>query len=280
MSKDLLSLLIIISVIFGINISYSQDIDSGTIQLSKNLTVRKIEKDMYLITHSFPWPANSLLCRLTPSDFILIDTPWENQATQLLVEWIRKISADNEFHLRVINTHFHRDNLGGNEYLLQQNIPVYGSDLTVRLLNEKLKDPAQDNISDILKQPEYKEYYKAFRKTKLKPPNHTFILNDGLKFELGEETVEIYYPGPAHTQDNIVVYFHKRKILFGGCMVKALNWKGLGYTGDAHLPEWPLSLQNLLKKFPQSRIIIPGHGDYGDKKLIDHTLHLLKNNRK
>jgi glyoxylase-like metal-dependent hydrolase (beta-lactamase superfamily II) len=115
------------------------------------------------------------------------------------------------------------------------------------------------------------------QKTVLKPPNHSFKINDGLKFEIGNEMVEIYYPGPGHTQDNIVVYFHQRKMLFAGCIVKALRWKGLGFTGDADLKEWSNSLKKLLDKFPQSRIVIPGHGSYGDLSLIHHTLKLLRN---
>lgn len=266
---------IIFSIIIGTNVSYTKSNESNTLKLSEDLIVQKLEKDIYIVIHSFPWPANSLLYKLTPSDFILVDTPWENNATKLLVEWIKQ--NNSKINLRIINTHFHRDNLGGNGYLLKQNIPVYGSDLTVKLLNERLNDPNQDNIADMLEQPKYKRYYETFKKTELKPPNHTFKINDGLKFEIGNEIVEIYYPGPGHTKDNIVVYFHRRKILFGGCILKALRWKGLGYTGDADLKEWPNSLKKLLKKFPQSRIVIPGHGAYGDVNLIHHTLKLLGN---
>jgi glyoxylase-like metal-dependent hydrolase (beta-lactamase superfamily II) len=277
MKKYFFIVVTIFTFIVGANVSYSKRNDSDTLKLSDDLIVRKIEKDMYIVTHSFPWPANSLLCKLTSSDYILIDTPWENNATRLLVEWIRQ--NNSKMNLRVINTHFHRDNLGGNGYLLEQNIPVYGSDLTVKLLDEKLKDPDQDNIADILERPEYKRYYETFKKTELKPPNHTFKINNGFKFDIGNETVEIYYPGAGHTRDNIVAYFHQRKILFGGCIVKALRWKGLGYTGDADIKEWPHSLKKILKKFPQSRIVIPGHGAWGDLRLIHHTLKLLRNQK-
>ena len=149
-------------IILGAKISYTQNNESEIIRLSEELIIRKIEKDTYIVTHSFPWPANSLLCQLTPSEFILVDTPYENNATQLLIEWIR--DKNKKMNLRVINTHFHRDNLGGNGYLLKQNIPVYGSDLTVKLLYEKLKDPDSDLINDILKQPRYSQYYEVFKK--------------------------------------------------------------------------------------------------------------------
>ena len=267
---------IALSALVRMNVSYSQSTwGVDTLKLSEELIATKIEEDTYLVIHSFPYPANSLLCKLTPVDYILVDTPYENDATRLVIEWIRQNSDSAK--IKVINTHYHRDNLGGNGYLLEQNIPVYGSDLTVQLLNEKLSDPNQDNIADVLKQPQYKRYYDVFKNTELKPPDQIFKIDEGLKFEIGNETVEIFYPGAGHTQDNVTVYFHKRRILFGGCLLKALDWTGLGYTGESDIREWPNSLKKLLKKFPESRIVIPGHGDYDDLSLIHHTLDLLKN---
>ena len=82
------------------------------IALSPDLTVQEIENDVFLVTHRFPWAANSLLVKVAPDECILVDTPWENEATKLLVEWMREKYGD--IKLTVINTHFHRDNLGGN----------------------------------------------------------------------------------------------------------------------------------------------------------------------
>jgi metallo-beta-lactamase class B len=51
------------------------------------------------------------------------------------------------------------------------------------------------------------------------------------------------------------------------------------FSGDADIKEWPRSLNNILKKFPQSRIVVPGHGAWGDLSLIHHTLKLLRNKK-
>ena len=61
-------------------------------------------------------------------------------------------------------------------------------------------------------------------------------------------------------------------------MVKELKWNKLGNIRDANLNEWPKTMKKLLKKFPESKIVIPGHGKYGNLNLIHHTLELLKNN--
>jgi metallo-beta-lactamase class B len=79
--------------------------------------------------------------------------------------------------------------------------------------------------------------------------------------------------------DNLVVYFDVsgKKILFGGSIVRPLENRRLGYTGDANLSEWPKSLQRILEKFPSCKIVIPGHGKWGGKELIKHTIDLLEN---
>lgn len=75
------------------------------------------------------------------------------------------------------------------------------------------------------------------------------------------------------------MWIPEEKILFGGCMLKALGWKGLGYLGDAVVEEWPKTLKKVLEAFPDARIVIPGHGDRGDLGLIHHTLRLLEDQK-
>ena len=57
-------------------------------------------------------------------------------------------------------------------------------------------------------------------------------------------------------------------------MAKALTWNGLGFTGDANVPKWPETLRIVMNTFPDAKIVIPGHGDYGGLDIIEHTLTL------
>jgi metallo-beta-lactamase class B len=240
------------------------------IRLSDELTAEEIDDGIYFVTHSFPWPANAMLAKLSDEDFLLVDTPWENGATETLVEW-----AKNELgckNMTVINTHFHRDNLGGNGYLLGEEIPVYGSDFTVELLRER-SDPKA--ILRWLEKPEYKRYREVFETAELVPPDHVFPIDEGLILNIGDEVVEIYYPGPAHAPDNIVVYLKNRKILFGGCMIRSLASTKLGNLGDANVEEWPTSARTVKERYGDARVVIPGHGSWGDMSLVDHTIELV-----
>ncbi|MFZ2955664.1 MAG: MBL fold metallo-hydrolase [Candidatus Ozemobacteraceae bacterium] len=83
------------------------------------------------------------------------------------------------------------------------------------------------------------------------------------------------YVGPGHTTDNIVVWFPRDKVLFGGCMLKCADAKDLGYIGESNLSEWGNSLRRLQEKVRGVEHVIPGHGDVGGTKLILHTEELL-----
>lgn len=250
----------------------SQSKESQTIQVNEDLTVERIEENVFVATHRFPWAGNCLAVRLSDSELVLVDTPWEITGTGALLQWIRE--RFGRIHIIAVNTHFHQDNLGGNDVLLSQSIPVYGSDLTVRLLEENkstLIRRTMQNLSD----PKYKRYHNAYKNWDLKPPDHVFELKKGLTLSIGEETIEVFYPGPAHTQDNIVVYFPKRKILFGGCMIRSLASNRIGTHSYGDLESWPQSAKNVLERYPDARIVIPGHGAWGDIRLIQHTIDLV-----
>jgi len=83
--------------------------------------------------------------------------------------------------------------------------------------------------------------------------------------------------GTAHTTDNVDAWLPKQRILFGGCLVKSLDAQSLGNTSDGDLTAFPATLKKLKKAYQNAKIVVPGHGDWGGTKLIDHTLKLCKN---
>ena len=93
--------------------------------------------------------------------------------------------------------------------------------------------------------------------------NNTFEFIDGV--------ASVFYPGAGHTEDNIVVWLASEKILFGGCFIKSLQHNNLGYTGDADINEWSNSLQQVINRYPDIKLVVPGHGKNGDVSLLTHT---------
>lgn len=237
-------------------------------ELDKDLSVKSVQPGVYIVTHSFPWPANAMLVEMDNSTLVLVDTPYTPEATKDLLDWAEIQFGGRE--IIAINTGFHYDNLGGNAYLLEQGVPVYGSDLTVRLLEERGDEMRALTLS-WLKSPQDQRYYEAHRDLPYAAPDHLFALEEGLRLEFGAESLEVYFPGPTHSPDNVVVYFPDRKILFVGCM--ALGTDKVGNTSDAELAAWPESIRNLYQF--DFEMVVPGHGDRLDSNLLEHTLDLL-----
>jgi len=107
-----------------------------------------------------------------------------------------------------------------------------------------------------------------FAETAIGAPTETFPLAEGRMFSFGGERVKVVHPGPAHTDDNVVVFFPDRGVLFGGCMVIGMD--AVGYTGDADLPRWPDAIRRLQRLNAQH--VVPGHGTRFSPAVLDHTL--------
>lgn len=241
-------------------------------KLSEELFITKLSDRVYVVTHFFPWESNSLIIKASDNEIVLIDTPYNNEATSLMYDWLCTHFRPEKIF--VINTGFHIDNLGGNHFLRGKKIDIYGSEKTCQLIDER-GNLTQNQIISWLEpnQVRIKNVYEAMEFVK---PNITFNLNDGLFLKIGELSFDVYFPGESHSPDNVVVFIEECDLLFGGCMVKALSSKDLGFTGDANISEWPKSLKLVQKRFNSAQIVIPHHGMWGDLSLLNHTIELLE----
>lgn len=240
--------------------------------LSEELYITGLNDTIYVVTHNFPWPSNSLVVNCG-KEVVLIDTPYEPLATELLVNWIKENLSPNK--ITAINTGFHIDNLGGNEVLRSMGIDIYGADLTVELVKSRSESTRKQTL-EWLTAPSLKRFYDTYQSLVFVEPNMTYPIKKGLKLNVGGVEFEVYYPGESHSPDNVVVYIPKSGVLFGGCMIKSTDSKNLGFTGDANINEWPISVKKVKERFPNAAVVIPHHGLWGGKELIDHTLKLLQ----
>jgi metallo-beta-lactamase class B len=171
-------------------------------------------------------------------------------------------------------THFHADGTGGNEAYKKHGTEIWASDLTRKLhqeVGEKRKNGEASSFTD-----DHLRQRIFDRKTV--PADKVFPLRKGLTLNFAGETAKVIFPGPAHSIDNVVVFLPKRKVLFGGCMIKAGD--NIGNLVDADLKNWETSAKSLLAL--DIAIVIPGHGPhFGGKELIENSMRLaVKANKK
>ena len=273
----LLSVLLFISWPGRAEYGYKLNLESLPV-ISEDLSVEKVEEGVLKVVHAFPWGANSLVIEMKNSDIVLIDTPYTYEATKELIEWIRGLTGAKT-RFTAINTGFHFDNLGGNQYLLEQGIPIYGTNKTLGMIQER-GEKSRNWFLESLQAPKYKKYRDAFKDQAYVQPTEVIDLNadEEKKLVFGVESLILYYPGETHSPDNITVYYPEKMILFGGCMIKELCAANLGNMDDANLEQWPVSIERLKAKYSETnvKIVIPGHGKAGDIRLFDKTLELLR----
>ncbi|MBZ4034831.1 subclass B1 metallo-beta-lactamase [Flavobacterium sp. 17A] len=180
---------------------------------------------------------------VTNKGVILFDAPWDKTQFQPLLDSI-KLKHNKEV-VMLFGTHSHEDRAGGFDFYKKKGIKTYSIKLT----------------DDILK--------------KNNEPRSEFIIPNDSIFTVGQYKFEVYYPGKGHAPDNIVVWFAKEKILYGGCFVKSIEAINLGNLGDADVKEWKKSIAKVEAKFQKPKYIIPGHDGGNTNKSLNHTLKLV-----
>jgi metallo-beta-lactamase class B len=198
----------------------------------------------YLVTNDFGKVECNGMVYLHGDEAIVFDTPTDDKAASELIDWIevkqgKKIKA-------VVVTHFHEDCLGSLKQFHDNETMSYALSNTIEL--------ARDAGVEVL-------------------PISGF--DHHIEFTVGGEPIYATYYGAGHTKDNIVGYVPNEQTLFGGCLIKTLN-AGKGYLGDAHVQEWPTTVEAIKKNLPQIKRVIPGHGNEGGKELLDYTIELFR----
>lgn len=239
--------------------------------ISKNLKVQTLNKQSYVIKDVSFYNSNVLVSRMPDDTVLIVSSPIDTTKTRDMLKWIEKTLQPKK--IIAINTHFHADGTGGNEAYQEVEAEIWTSPKTHKLHSKKAATMGQ-SLADFIKNDDLKESVLA---TKYLPANRFVHLEEDAEWNFDDEKVIIHYPGPGHTEDNIVVYLPKQKILFGGCLLRAKNWKSLGNLKDSNLKEYPKSVESLLQ-FDAS-IVVPGHGRHGNRSLIEHTLNIVRRTR-
>ena len=181
---------------------------------------------------------------VTDKGVVLFDAPWDQTQFQPLLDTIR--ARHNKDVIMCFATHSHEDRAGGLGFYEQKGIKTYTIKATDQILKEKNEKRAK------------------------------FVIPNDTTFTVGQHSFEVYYPGKGHAPDNIIVWFNKEKILYGGCFIKSTEATDLGYLGDADVKDWEKSIKKVQTKFKNPKYIITGHDDWKDLNSLNHTLKLVK----
>ncbi len=224
--------------------TYSNTPDD-TVRIGSFIKIHKLTPNVYrYICSNGTIPSNGLIY-VANHEALMIDAPVGDGVTDSLLAWVpRALGATIK---AVVITHWHiQDRMGGVAAVINSHIPSY-------CMQQTITDATQNNL--------------------LHPVTG---FKDSIIINVGKKHILCFFPGKGHTDDNIVVWLPDEQILFGGCLVKDMMSTTLGYTVDADMKSWPGTIENVLKRFPDAKVIIPGHFNYGGKELLYHTIALVK----
>jgi metallo-beta-lactamase class B len=233
---------------FLINDIDDPDTDNpGVIVIDNDISLIHLHDSAYM---HVTWDESELYGRFSSNGMVvvkngkalMIDTPMDNEKTRRLCEYLE--NSMNVEVVRLVIGHYHDDCLGGLEYIQKSGIESVANKLTAEKCIE------------------------------LGLPVPSIPFTGELTFDFMGEEIECRFFGGGHTFDNIVVWIPSVKVLFGGCLIKSLESRGLGNLSDAVTGEWEGTVRKIIARYPDIRTVIPGHGSHGGPELLDHTIRL------
>ncbi len=189
------------------------------------------------------FPSNGMLI-IRNGKVLMVDTPMDNDLAERLHNYIKDSLSANLTTLVV--GHFHKDCLGGLDYLQKQGIESIANYRTI----------------------------ETCRKRNIPVPDIPF--SDSLIIDFQGKKLECRFFGPGHSFDNITLWVPDEKILFGGCLIKSMDATRLGNLSDAVVPEWDKTVEKIMLAYPDLEWVIPGHGEEGGMELLTHTIELVR----
>ncbi|MFC3121220.1 MBL fold metallo-hydrolase [Agaribacter flavus] len=151
----------------------------------------------------------------------------------------------------VINTHYHGDHTGSNEFFQKKKgATVFAHDnVRIRLAsNEKISVGALPVVT----------------------------YEDGIKFHLNGDTIHVIHLEKGHTDGDSVVWFEKSNVLHTGDLFFAglFPYIDLGAGGD--VKGYIESVETLLSRISEDTKIIPGHGPLSTKQDLKIFVEMIK----
>jgi glyoxylase-like metal-dependent hydrolase (beta-lactamase superfamily II) len=147
----------------------------------------------------------------------------------------------------VLLSHYHAVRvLGASAFAASE---IIASSATRRLIVERGE---QDKASEIGRFP------RLFRGVDSIPPGLTWptlTFENSLTLWLGKRRVDIARPGRGHTAGDTIVWVPDEAVMFSGDLVE---YRSACYCGDAHLSDWPKTLDRIAEWQP--RALVPGRG--------------------
>ncbi len=224
---------------------------------------------------------------VTDDGVVLIDSQYKKIAPGVLKQ-IRSLTDRPVRYL--INTHFHADHTGGNpifndtaeiiahhtvrsrilEYPLQQvkSLPreIRAIETEIASIDDEV-DRYRLSLENELSLVKFLlQSVGDFDPASLVPPAITY--GDRIRLWIGDQMVEVFHAGPAHTDGDSMVYFETEKVLHMGDIFFHGMYPFIDTRGGGSFSGVIASVAQALERAAPDARVIPGHGPVTDMKTL------------
>lgn len=191
---------------------------------------------------------------VTTKDGVVIIDPGSSVYTGEMVLNKAKSVSDKPV-IAVFNTHGHGDHWLGNHGIRKHypEVSIYG--------HPKMKARLEGGDADMWVSAMSKRTEGMTDGTKAVIPNN--VVNDGDKVQLGGITFQVYHNGKAHSDNDIMIDIVEEKVFVFGDNLRNENLSMFMESFKGNLAALEIARKT------SAAVFVPGHGQSGDRKLID-----------
>ena len=232
--------------------------------ITPEMKLRRVQKDIYMVRGVDALPSvenrgfmSNAFGVLTEEGWVVIDA--------LSTPELSKEFVDNLMRVRkapikyAIITHYHPDHWYGAKTYKELGAKI--------VAHKKLMDFYQSGEAQLALENAKQRFGDLFKSVVLVPPD--IVVEDKDTLKVGGKTFEVIYMGPAHTDNDLVVYMPLEKVLFTGDLVL---YNRIPFMGDRGASSKGLvEALHKIKKM-DAKVILGGHNEPMDMSAVDFTL--------
>ncbi len=253
-------------------------------QTAMELNTERLAENLYLIAN-IPKTGNVAFL-ITAEGVLLVDSGASRETGFLIRQEIEKITSLPVRY--IVLTHSHGDHIYGlsafgseAEIIAQQNtqknIRLAAEELQKRIENaEKELSLLQKELTagksrskkreELIAKADQLQNQLRFWKDIVVVGADILLEKGKLTISLGGQKVEVIYPGPAHIDDNLLVWFPDQRVIHCGDLIFNGYHPFIDFQRGADSANW-IKILKELACWQQERVI-PGHGNPGDAEII------------
>jgi len=169
----------------------------------------------------------------------------------------------------VINTHHHRDHVGGNNAFTPDCVVMMHENGIARVgsLGEKIAEAVkgaliQVSVSDRVERTAVLRELHAF--AAVLPAIDSFVPNRIVQrsesLTIGGVGIELIHLGSGHSDNDLIVWIPSENVLHSGDLIFNHAWPYVDRSGGMQSAGWIAGCEKILERCDAETVVVPGHG--------------------